>query len=103
MNWLMKRAAIGFTLSLGRARKHHAPFTPIYPHGRRHREDRASIASVNLRPSIRRRSFRVEGRLTIESLDAAERPPFRILSLDGGGAKGFYTLGVLREVEGLVG
>jgi predicted acylesterase/phospholipase RssA len=28
---------------------------------------------------------------------------YRILSLDGGGAKGFYTLGVLREVEGLVG
>lgn len=33
--------------------------------------------------------------------DAA--PAFRILSLDGGGAKGFYTLGVLREVEGLAG
>jgi len=29
--------------------------------------------------------------------------PCRILSLDGGGAKGFYTLGVLREIEGLVG
>lgn len=29
--------------------------------------------------------------------------PLRILSLDGGGAKGFYTLGVLREIEGLVG
>jgi patatin-like phospholipase/acyl hydrolase len=29
--------------------------------------------------------------------------PFRILSLDGGGAKGFYSLGVLREVEALVG
>ncbi len=29
--------------------------------------------------------------------------PFRILSLDGGGAKGFYTLGVLREIEGLIG
>ena len=29
--------------------------------------------------------------------------PLRILSLDGGGAKGFYTLGVLREVEGRVG
>ncbi len=28
---------------------------------------------------------------------------FRILSLDGGGAKGFYTLGVLREIEGLTG
>ena len=28
---------------------------------------------------------------------------FRILSLDGGGAKGFYTLGVLREIEGMIG
>ncbi len=28
--------------------------------------------------------------------------PYRILSLDGGGAKGFYSLGVLREIEGLV-
>jgi patatin-like phospholipase/acyl hydrolase len=28
--------------------------------------------------------------------------PFRILSLDGGGAKGFYTLGVLKEIEALV-
>lgn len=26
----------------------------------------------------------------------------RILSLDGGGAKGFYTLGVLKEVEGML-
>lgn len=32
-----------------------------------------------------------------------ERPNVcRILSLDGGGAKGFYTLGVLREVEALL-
>ncbi|MTI45640.1 patatin-like phospholipase [Roseibium hamelinense] len=29
--------------------------------------------------------------------------PYRILSLDGGGAKGFYTLGVLAEIEGLIG
>jgi patatin-like phospholipase/acyl hydrolase len=28
--------------------------------------------------------------------------PYRILSLDGGGAKGFYTLGALREIEGLI-
>ena len=27
----------------------------------------------------------------------------RILSLDGGGAKGFYTIGVLREIEGMIG
>ena len=26
----------------------------------------------------------------------------RVLSLDGGGAKGFYTLGVLQEIEGLI-
>ena len=26
---------------------------------------------------------------------------FRVLSLDGGGAKGFYTLGALKEIEGL--
>lgn len=37
--------------------------------------------------------------MTIFSADR----PCRILSLDGGGAKGFYTLGVLREIEGLVG
>jgi predicted acylesterase/phospholipase RssA len=29
--------------------------------------------------------------------------PYRILSLDGGGAKGFYTLGVLKEIEALTG
>lgn len=29
--------------------------------------------------------------------------PYRVLTLDGGGAKGFYSLGVLREIEGLVG
>ena len=27
----------------------------------------------------------------------------RVLALDGGGAKGFYTLGVLKEIEALVG
>ena len=29
--------------------------------------------------------------------------PCRILSLDGGGAKGFYTLGVLKEIEAVLG
>src|SRR5262245_25296947 len=28
---------------------------------------------------------------------------FRVLSLDGGGAKGFYTLGVLKGLEGMLG
>jgi uncharacterized protein len=32
-----------------------------------------------------------------------DSPVFRILSLDGGGAKGFYTLGVLKEIEGIAG
>jgi len=36
--------------------------------------------------------------------DDSPRPAaYRVLSLDGGGAKGFYTLGVLREVEALAG
>jgi hypothetical protein len=39
---------------------------------------------------------------TVEQSTRTERP-FRILSLDGGGAKGFYTLGVLDEIEKNVG
>lgn len=35
--------------------------------------------------------------------EEGQRSLFRVLSLDGGGAKGFYTLGVLREIEGLIG
>lgn len=31
-----------------------------------------------------------------------ENAVFRILALDGGGAKGFYTLGVLREIEAML-
>jgi patatin-like phospholipase/acyl hydrolase len=34
---------------------------------------------------------------------ALAEEPFNILSLDGGGAKGFYTLGVLREIEAMTG
>jgi uncharacterized protein len=39
-------------------------------------------------------------------LSVNEKPQdglYRILCLDGGGAKGFYTLGVLKEIEGMVG
>lgn len=35
--------------------------------------------------------------------DQGRPEPFRILSLDGGGAKGFYSLGVLREIEAMAG
>jgi len=31
-----------------------------------------------------------------------DKETFRVLSLDGGGAKGFYTLGVLKEIEGMI-
>jgi patatin-like phospholipase/acyl hydrolase len=33
---------------------------------------------------------------------ASKTSPYRILSLDGGGAKGFYTLGILNEIEGII-
>ena len=29
--------------------------------------------------------------------------PLKVLALDGGGAKGFYTIGVLRELEAMLG
>lgn len=41
--------------------------------------------------------------MAMEQLAAAESQPFRILTLDGGGAKGFYSLGVLNQLEALLG
>src|SRR6266849_5076869 len=35
--------------------------------------------------------------------EPASADPCRLLSLDGGGAKGFYTLGVLKEIEAMLG
>lgn len=29
--------------------------------------------------------------------------PYRVLTIDGGGAKGFYAIGILKELENLVG
>jgi len=40
--------------------------------------------------------------MTLE-IKSTNNEHFRILSLDGGGAKGFYTLGVLKELEALLG
>jgi predicted acylesterase/phospholipase RssA len=36
------------------------------------------------------------------ALENSTLTPCRILSLDGGGAKGFYTLGVLKEIEAML-
>ncbi len=44
----------------------------------------------------------IENSGTKTSISAIENGVYRILSLDGGGAKGFYTLGVLQEIEGLI-
>lgn len=38
-----------------------------------------------------------------EPIVEPRRKSYRVLALDGGGAKGFYTLGVLKEVEALFG
>jgi patatin-like phospholipase/acyl hydrolase len=38
-----------------------------------------------------------------EPESATPSGPYRLLTLDGGGAKGFYTLGVLKEIEALIG
>jgi predicted acylesterase/phospholipase RssA len=48
----------------------------------------------------------IEPRATTEAIvaqPAAPAGPCRVLSLDGGGAKGFYTIGILKEIEGIVG
>lgn len=41
--------------------------------------------------------------LSPESAASASATPCRVLSLDGGGAKGFYTIGVLNEIEAMAG
>lgn len=41
--------------------------------------------------------------MNAEPLDSAPPEPCRVLSLDGGGAKGFYSLGVLKEIEAMAG
>lgn len=40
---------------------------------------------------------------TMQSAEPVKDDICRILSLDGGGAKGFYTLGVLKEIEAMLG
>ncbi len=42
-------------------------------------------------------------RVTFFTMPDTDSKPLRILSLDGGGAKGFYTLGVLAELEAMLG
>lgn len=38
-----------------------------------------------------------------QTMTDARKMPLRVLTLDGGGAKGFYTLGVLKGIEGMLG
>ena len=41
--------------------------------------------------------------MTDEKEEPSSAGVLRVLTLDGGGAKGFYTLGVLKEIEAMVG
>ncbi len=41
--------------------------------------------------------------MTVDDQNATPAQPLRVLTLDGGGAKGFYTLGVLKEIEAMSG
>jgi predicted acylesterase/phospholipase RssA len=40
--------------------------------------------------------------MSAQAATAGTISPLRVLALDGGGAKGFYTLGVLNEIEGMI-
>jgi len=42
-------------------------------------------------------------KMNLVTEELSENRVLRVLTLDGGGAKGFYTLGVLREIEAMVG
>jgi uncharacterized protein len=41
--------------------------------------------------------------MTTNPVELSSKKHFHLLSLDGGGAKGFYTLGVLKGIEGMLG
>jgi patatin-like phospholipase/acyl hydrolase len=43
-----------------------------------------------------------QARMTAAEVSQRYTHPYRILSLDGGGAKGFYSIGVLKEIEAMV-
>ncbi|VVD71873.1 patatin [Pandoraea aquatica] len=49
------------------------------------------------------KSQTIIGYLALMSDERDRRNTFRILSLDGGGAKGFYTLGILKQLEAKLG
>lgn len=48
-------------------------------------------------------SFQVVDKVSNLTAEYEKDGLYRILCLDGGGAKGFYTLGVLKEIEGMLG
>lgn len=41
--------------------------------------------------------------MAVDVAEFSAKRPCRILALDGGGAKGFYTIGVLKGIEGTLG
>lgn len=41
--------------------------------------------------------------MTEQKEEPCSPAPLQVLTLDGGGAKGFYTLGMLKEIEAMMG
>jgi uncharacterized protein len=57
---------------------------------------------MSMQPADPSATATVEAKVSTLTTEHPKDDKFRILSLDGGGAKGFYTLGVLSQIQGML-